>query len=89
MNIDAQKNAVIAFLLNGDYKLLMHVFAKAKCSNCDGTGETDDAGLEDTHFKTWACKECDGQGWNRQSVIEIVNAVPDFAFANQVKKDTQ
>jgi DnaJ-class molecular chaperone len=63
------------FITKGDAKKILAVLEKAQCKSCGGSGERNDAEPGDISFGSWVCPECDGQGWNRQAVREIIAAV--------------
>lgn len=66
---------VFDFIAGGDAKEILAVLGKAQCRECGGTGERDDAAPGDMFSRTWVCPACEGKGWDRQALREIVAAV--------------
>ena len=63
------------FITGGDAKEILAVLDRAQCKACGGTGERNDAEAGDMFHNTWVCQTCQGKGWNRQAVREIIAAV--------------
>lgn len=63
------------FITGGDAKEVLAVLKRAQCKPCGGTGERHDAAPGDIGFNSWVCAQCDGKGWNKQAVREIIAAV--------------
>jgi DnaJ-class molecular chaperone len=42
----------------------------AKCPDCDGSGECDDADLGDIYFNTWKCPKCNGTGVTKKIAVK-------------------
>ena len=63
------------FITGGDANSIIDVLSRARCGKCGGSGERNDAEPGDIGFNTWVCKSCDGKGWDRQAVAEIIESV--------------
>lgn len=72
---DMEQISAYDFVLGADANALLEVLSRAKCEDCGGTGERTDAEPGDISFHSWVCASCDGKGWNKQAVTEIMNAV--------------
>ncbi|TDQ63619.1 hypothetical protein ATL17_1626 [Maritalea mobilis] len=70
-----EKISAYDFVLGADACALLDVLSRAKCDDCSGQGERNDAEAGDISFNSWVCKSCDGKGWNKQAVVEIIGAV--------------
>lgn len=63
------------FITGGDATEIIAVLENAQCKACGGTGEKNDAAPGDIFARTWVCQNCEGKGWNKQAVREIIAAV--------------
>ena len=80
-----EKISAYNFVLGADANALLDVLSRAKCDDCSGQGERNDAEAGDISFNSWVCKSCDGKGWNKQAVVEIIGAVGPISTQPEIR----
>lgn len=53
------------------YYELLEELKSAKCPDCRGMGEMDDAEAGDVYFNTWVCTSCHGTGLKYAVSLDI------------------